>query len=126
MEGKHTARVEITEDGRLVNKVEPAHSETLAGRCAGSRSNHLEKSSRSHYDLPMISETIPQLRELTPEEKLTLSDELWREVTGEEPVIPDPDLVEKFNRRFAEFEQNPELGTSADDMKQRFKRNGSA
>jgi hypothetical protein len=74
----------------------------------------------------MISETIPQLRDLTPEEKLTLSDELWREVTGEDPVIPDPDLVEKLNPRFAEFEQNPELGTSADDMKRRFKRNGSA
>ena len=74
----------------------------------------------------MISETIPQLRELTPEEKLTLSDELWREVTGEEPGTPDPDLVDKLNQRFAEFEQNPELGISADAMKQRFKRNGRA
>ena len=74
----------------------------------------------------MISETIPQLRELTPEEKLALSDELWREVTGEEPGVPDPDLVEKLNRRYAEFEQNPDFGITAEEMKQRFKRNRSA
>jgi hypothetical protein len=60
--------------------------------------NHLELLSKSRYDHGMISETIPQLRELTPEEKLILSDELWREVTCEEPGVPDPELVDKLNQ----------------------------
>lgn len=76
--------------------------------------------------MPMIAETIPQLKTLTPEEKLTLSDELWREVTGEDPAATDPNLVEKLNQRYSEFEQNPELGIPADKMKRRFQRNGSA
>ena len=74
----------------------------------------------------MVAETIPQLKKLTPEEKLTLSDELWREVTGEDPASPDANLVEKLNQRYGEFEQNPELGIPADEMKRRFQRNGTA
>ena len=101
-------------ESRVWNRV----SEPVPGR------NHLELRSKSRYDHGMISETIPQLRELSPEEKLTLSDELWREVTGEEPGMPDPDLVEELNQRFAEYDQNPQLGISASEMKQRFQRNG--
>jgi len=74
----------------------------------------------------MIAETIPQLKTLTPEEKLALSDELWREVTGEAPESPDTNLVEKLNQRYGEFEQNPELGIPAGEMKRRFQRNGTA
>jgi hypothetical protein len=74
----------------------------------------------------MIAETIPQLKNLTAEEKLTLSDELWREVTGEVPESTDTNLVEKLNQRYGEFEQNPDLGIPAGEMKQRFQRNGSA
>ncbi len=71
----------------------------------------------------MIAETIPQLEKLSPEEKLTLSDELWREVTGDAPGTSDPDLVEKLNERFREFEENPEVGVPAEEMKRRFHRN---
>ncbi len=74
----------------------------------------------------MIAETIPQLSNLTPEEKLMLSDELWQEVTGEAPGEPDPELVKKLNQRYREFEENPDLGVSAEEMKKRFQRNGGA
>jgi hypothetical protein len=70
----------------------------------------------------MIAETIPQLKNLTPEEKLTLSDELWQEVTGTTPEVVDPILVEKMESRYKEYLENPSLGISAKDMKGRFKR----
>lgn len=70
----------------------------------------------------MIAETIPQLKNLTPEEKLTLSDELWREVTGASPGEVDPQLVEKMEVRYKEYLDNPSLGVSEDVMKSRFQR----
>lgn len=74
----------------------------------------------------MIAETIPQLQQLTPDQKLTLSDELWREVAGESIDAPDSRLIEKLNRRYEEFAEDPDQGVSADEMKCRFKRNGRA
>ena len=70
----------------------------------------------------MIAETIPQLKNLTPEEKLILSDELWREVTGGGPEEMDPRLVEKMDLRYKEYLESPGLGISADEMKSRFQR----
>lgn len=74
----------------------------------------------------MIAERIPQLQELTPEEKLALSDELWLEVTESTPIEVDTELVEKLNDRYEEFEKDSGMGVSSDEIKERFnrKRNG--
>lgn len=71
----------------------------------------------------MIAELIPELQKLSLEEKLTLSDELWREVTGAEVGQVDPNLVQKLNRRYEEYVENPDLGISAGEMKRRFNHN---
>ena len=73
----------------------------------------------------MIAERIPQLQELTPEEKLALSDELWREVTETTPPEEDSELVEKLDERYEEFEKDSSQGVTSDEMKKRFDHNGN-
>ncbi len=70
----------------------------------------------------MILETIPEIQKLTTEEKLILSDELWRAVVGESSYETDPVVAEKLNERFREYEADPAKAISADEMKRRFKR----
>ena len=74
----------------------------------------------------MIAERIPQIQELTLEEKLALSDELWLEATEMTPSEVDSELVDKLNDRYEEFEKDSSLGVSSEEMKKRFhrKRNG--
>ena len=71
----------------------------------------------------MILESIPQIRNLTPEEKLALSDELWQDVVGESYLETDPDLVSKLQERLSEYQKDPKQAVSSDEMKARFKRN---
>jgi len=72
----------------------------------------------------MISETIPQLQTLTPEQKLLLSNELWTEVqeSMREAGGPDSTLVAKVRQRLREHEQHPEDVVTWEEIKARHRR----
>lgn len=68
----------------------------------------------------MIAETIPQLGDLNPEQKLTLIGELWDQLLDNPEALPCPqehlDLVEA---RLRAHRENPEEVTSWEDIKAR-------
>ncbi len=70
----------------------------------------------------MIFETIPQLQQLTPEEKLILSNELWTDAQSALGVAEEVDsaLVSKLRQRLCEYEENPADVVSWEEIKSRF------
>ena len=68
----------------------------------------------------MIADRIPQLAELTVEEKLLLANELWDEVERREKEIPFDDAVLKLlERRAADFQQDPSSAVTWEEFKRR-------
>lgn len=57
----------------------------------------------------MIAETIPQLKQLSPDQKLVLAGELWDEVAADtKDWEPDPEFVEGLQQQLEEYRRNPQ------------------
>ena len=68
----------------------------------------------------MIVEQIPLLSELSAEEKLTLIEELWEQLSIEEPNIPvNEEHLRILEERRAEYLRNPEAGSTWGEVKKR-------
>lgn len=69
----------------------------------------------------MIAETIPQIQDLTPREKLILASELIGQF--EEAPLDTPQdeaIVRLLDARMAEFEKNPESAISWQDFRKKW------
>ena len=56
----------------------------------------------------MISETIPELRSLSSDQKIILAAELWREAVGPTATEPNPALVQALRERLDYFREHPD------------------
>jgi putative addiction module component (TIGR02574 family) len=65
-------------------------------------------------------ERIPELRTLSASEKLTLLTELWEDLASNPEDIPiTPEQIAEVDRRLDEHRQNPNLGSSWEEVKAR-------
>ncbi len=68
----------------------------------------------------MITEKIPQLQGLSPDEKLTLVGELWDELAADpEAFPPREDHIKILRERMEHFGQHPEDTISWEEVKAR-------
>ena len=68
----------------------------------------------------MIAERIPELKNLTIEEKLALVGELWDEVAASADSLPPRhDHVQILEERLAEYKRNPQDVSTWNDVRQR-------
>ena len=68
----------------------------------------------------MIAEKIPQLQNLSPDEKLTLIGELWDELAPDlEQFPPREDHIKILRERMEHFRQHPEDPIAWEDVKAR-------
>lgn len=69
----------------------------------------------------MIAETIPQLKDLTIEQKFLLAAELWVDAANQQTDWEsEPDFVASLEKQLAEFRRDPSTAMSLDDFKRRF------
>lgn len=68
----------------------------------------------------MIADRIPELKKLTPQEKLALAGELWDEVAAAPDSLPPrQDHVRILEERMAEYKRNPRDVSLWTEVKQR-------
>ena len=68
----------------------------------------------------MIAETIPELKSLSPGEKLILVGELWDELAAQPKAFPPrEDHVRLLQERLEHFRQHPEDVMAWEDVKAR-------
>jgi len=68
-------------------------------------------------------ERIPELRTLSPAEKLTLVTELWDDLASNPEDIPiTPEQIAEVERRLEEYRKNSHLGSSWEEVKARILR----
>jgi putative addiction module component (TIGR02574 family) len=65
-------------------------------------------------------ERIPELRTLSPGDKLALVTELWDDLASNPEDIPiTPAQIAEIERRLEEYRQNPDLGSTWEEVKAR-------
>ena len=70
----------------------------------------------------MIAETIPQLEDLSPSQKLLLASELWESALSSGVEISATDtLLAELDRRDAEFQRDPSLVTTWEEAEARIR-----
>lgn len=68
----------------------------------------------------MIADTIPELKRLSPEEKLMLVGELWDELAARpEAFPPRDDHIKLLQERLEHYRRHPESATAWEDVKAR-------
>ena len=68
----------------------------------------------------MIAETIPELKRLTPEEKLILVGEIWDELAAQPNAFPPrEDHIRILRERLEHYRQHPEDTVAWEDVKAR-------
>jgi putative addiction module component (TIGR02574 family) len=68
----------------------------------------------------MVSEKIPQLKNLSPEEKLILVGELWDQLAADPEAFPKrDDHVKLLEVRLAHFQQHPDDVIAWEEVKKR-------
>jgi len=68
----------------------------------------------------MIADRIPDLKRLSPEEKLALAGELWSELAAQPGSFsPREDHVQLLRQRLEHYRQHPEDITAWNDLKAR-------
>lgn len=68
-------------------------------------------------------ERIPELRTLSPAEKLSLVTELWDDLASNSEDVPiTPEQIAEVERRLEEYRKNPDLGSSREEVKARILR----
>ncbi len=69
----------------------------------------------------MVIERLPEIQNLSDEEKWVLVDELWADLMGEPRPMPDPAIVEELRRRMAHYETHPETATTWEAVRDRLR-----
>jgi putative addiction module component (TIGR02574 family) len=65
-------------------------------------------------------ERIPELRTLSPADKLTLVTELWDDLASNPEDIPvPPEHIAEIERRLEEYRKHPELAATWEEVKAR-------
>jgi putative addiction module component (TIGR02574 family) len=68
----------------------------------------------------MILEKFPEVRRLSPSEKLLLVSELWNELEAHPMEIPvSPEIIAELDRRMEHFRQHPAEFTTWEAVKER-------
>jgi putative addiction module component (TIGR02574 family) len=68
-------------------------------------------------------ERIPELRTLSPAEKLSLVTEVWDDLASNSEDIPlTTEQIAEVERRLEEYRKNPDLGSSWEEVKARILR----
>jgi putative addiction module component (TIGR02574 family) len=68
-------------------------------------------------------EKIPELRNLSASDKLTLVTELWNDLASNPEDIPITlEQIAEVDRRLEEYRKNPDLGSSWEEVKARILR----
>ena len=68
----------------------------------------------------MKIDDIPALREASIESKLELVEELWAEITAKSNTVPLPEWhVRELDRSWAEYQANPEEGSTWEEARAR-------
>ena len=68
----------------------------------------------------MVAEKIPQLKMLSPEEKLILVGELWNQLAADPKTFPKrDDHVKVLEERLAHFRQRPDDVLAWEEVKKR-------
>ena len=68
----------------------------------------------------MIAETIPELKSLTPEEKLILVGEIWDELAAQPNAFPPrEDHIRILRERLEHYRQHPKDTVAWEDVKAR-------
>jgi hypothetical protein len=70
----------------------------------------------------MIAETIPGLGALSPDQKIILAAELWRDAAGRAGDDPSPALVKALNERLGFDRQHPEQVSTWEEVRSRIVR----
>jgi putative addiction module component (TIGR02574 family) len=65
-------------------------------------------------------ERMPELRTLSPSDKLALISELWDDLASNPEDIPiTPEQIAEVDRRLEEYRKNPDLGSTWEEVKAR-------
>jgi putative addiction module component (TIGR02574 family) len=65
-------------------------------------------------------ERMPELRTLSPSDKLALVTELWDDLASNPEDIPiTPEQIAEVDRRLEEYRKNPDLGSTWEEVKTR-------
>ena len=68
----------------------------------------------------MILEKFPEVRRLSPDEKLIFVSELWNDLEAHPSDVPvAPEIIEELDRRIAHFKEHPEHFTTWEAVKER-------
>lgn len=68
----------------------------------------------------MILENLPEVRRMTPSEKLILVSELWNDLEAHPPEIPvSRETIAELDRRMEHFRAHPEEFTTWEAVRQR-------
>ena len=68
----------------------------------------------------MIAEKIPELKNLSPDEKLILVGELWDELVAHPANVPvTPEQIAELDRRMEEYRRDPSRVTTWEAIKKR-------
>jgi putative addiction module component (TIGR02574 family) len=66
----------------------------------------------------MIAEKIPQIRMLSPEEKMLLAAELWDDVAAHgNEWQPDPEFIAGMQQQLEDYRRDPSEGRTWEQMK---------
>ena len=65
-------------------------------------------------------ERMPELRKLSPSDKLALITELWDDLASNPEDIPiTPEQIAEVDRRLEEYRKNPDIGSTWEKVKAR-------
>jgi putative addiction module component (TIGR02574 family) len=68
----------------------------------------------------MILENIPEVKRLTPAQKLVLVSELWDDLAANPMDVPvSPEQIAELDRRMEDYRRNPDKVTSWEAIQQR-------
>ena len=68
----------------------------------------------------MILDSIPELKRLTPSEKLLLVSELWNDLAAHPTEVPvSREVIAELDRRMAEYRRDPSKVTTWEAIQQR-------
>jgi putative addiction module component (TIGR02574 family) len=80
----------------------------------------LEQTAILRYSFRVFTDRIPELKTLTPEEKLVLVGELWEELASTPESLPvRPDHLAILKDRVEQLRQNPESTVAWEEVKAR-------
>ena len=78
------------------------------------------RQARCHTRGLMIAERIPEIAELTREEKRELVAELWEEVLADDDSPTDEAIERLIKARMANYEQNPDAAMTWNEFRSRW------